>query len=57
VNPVAKKTAEAEQPTIVRWTVNVKYRGKRYKAGEKAEIQPEDREALVADGLIRVDEQ
>jgi len=54
---VAKKPAEKEKSNLVQWTVNVKYRGQRYKAGEQAEIQLEDLESLAADGLIRVDDE
>lgn len=54
---MAKKPAEKEKSNLVQWIVNVKYRGMRYKSGDQAEIQPEDLESLVADGLIRVDDE
>nr|WP_162305499.1 hypothetical protein [Brevibacillus laterosporus] len=56
---MAKKASQDKdnQLETVVWAVNVKYRGKRYKAGEGAEIQEEDREALIADGVIRTEEE
>lgn len=45
--------AKAQESLTIQWIVNVKYRGKRYRAGEEAEISPEDRDELIADGVIR----
>ncbi|WP_199927648.1 hypothetical protein [Brevibacillus brevis] len=39
------------------WTVNVKYDGKRYQAGEQAVIKADDREELLTAGLIREEAQ
>jgi hypothetical protein len=44
---------KAQESVAVRWTANVKYNGKRYRAGEQAEIKPEDRDELLAAGVIR----
>jgi len=51
--------APEEQPeeVNVNWAVNVKYRGKRFRAGERTEIQVGDYESLAADGLIKVKEE
>ncbi|QOS98116.1 hypothetical protein JNUCC42_16515 [Brevibacterium sp. JNUCC-42] len=54
---MAKKASQDKDSEPVVWAVNVKYRGKRYKAGEGAEIQAEDREGLLADGVIRTEEE
>lgn len=48
----AKKTQET-----FFWTVNVKYDGKRYRAGEQAEIKADDRKELLSTGLIREEAQ
>lgn len=42
-----------EPKSVLYWMVNVKYRSKRYRAGELAEIMPEDRDELIATGVIR----
>jgi len=49
-------TTPEEQPKAftVQWLVNVKYQGKRFRAGEITEIQADDRESLLSDGLIKV---
>ncbi|ERM20336.1 hypothetical protein [Brevibacillus laterosporus] len=54
---MAKKASQEKDSGSVVWTVNVKYRGKRYKAREVSEIQEEDREGLIADGVIRKEEE
>jgi hypothetical protein len=46
-----------DKASQVTWSVNVKYRGKRYRAGESSEINEEDRDVLIADGVIRAEEE
>lgn len=48
----AKKTQET-----FFWVENVKYDGKRYRAGEQADIKADDREELLSTGLIREEAQ
>ncbi|WP_158081708.1 DUF7210 family protein [Paenibacillus selenitireducens] len=46
-----------DKANLVEWIENVKYRGKRYRAGESAEINEEDRDELIADGVIRAEDE
>lgn len=50
---MAAPKTKTKESLAIRWAANVKYRGSRYRAGEQAEIKPEDRDELLAAGVIR----
>lgn len=48
----ARKKVDEKPVASYIWTQNVKYRGKRYRRNRPAEILPEDKESLLAAGVI-----